>query len=155
MRRPLLNAFRTAHRVGESAPILLRRTPFAGQMVSVGGSRNEPPKTSPVGPLPSGVEERWIDAGGVRFRYLTNRGLGSRPGRDAPILFLPGYPMGPEVWLPPAAALGTHRDWIALDLPCHNRSSSLPGTDRSISAYREAVRALFDTLHMPWAVLVG
>lgn len=63
--------------------------------------------------------------------------------------------MWAEVWLPLAAALGTHRDWIALDLPCHNQSSSLPGKDRSISSYRDAIRALFDTLHLPWAVIIG
>lgn len=124
-------------------------------MVSGAGPRIEVPKTSPIGPLPSGVEERWIDAGGVRFRYLTNRPIDAKPGRDAPILFLHGYPTWAEVWLPLAAALGTHRDWIAPDLPCHNRSSSLPGKDRSISGYRRAIVALFDALHMPWAVLVG
>jgi pimeloyl-ACP methyl ester carboxylesterase len=70
-------------------------------------------------------------------------------------LFLHGYPMWAEVWLPLASTLGDSRDWIAPDLPCHNQTSPLPGTDRSVTAYRQAITALFDALHLRWAIIIG
>src|SRR5436853_6690843 len=80
---------------------------------------------------------------------------GSRAGRDARILFVHGYPMWAEVWLPLAAKIGSNRDWIATDLPCHNQSSPLPGKDRSVTAYRRAGTTLFDALQLRWAIVVG
>src|SRR5438067_9498999 len=79
-------------------------------------------KSSPVGPLPPGIEERFLEAGGVRFRYLSSAGRTSGAGSVSPIFFLHGYPTWAEVWLPLAAALGPRRPWIAPDLPDHNRS---------------------------------
>src|SRR5437762_656957 len=112
-------------------------------------------KSSPVGPLPPGIEERFLEAGGVRFRYLSSAGRTSGAGSVSPIFFLHGYAAWAEVWLPLAAALGPRRPWIALDLPDHNRSGPLPESDRSVSAYRRAVMALFDALQLPKAIVVG
>jgi len=93
-----------------------------------------------------------VEAGGVTFRCLrggTPLGAASR----TPILFLHGYPAWAEVWLPLAAVLGAGHPWIAPDLPCHNRSSPLPGKDRSLSAYRRAVVALLDALALPKVIV--
>src|SRR5439155_24277377 len=79
----------------------------------------------------------------------------SGAGSVSPIFFLHGYPTWAEVWLPLAAALGPRRPWIAPDLPDHNRSGPLPERDRSVSAYRRAVTALFDALQLPKAIVVG
>src|SRR5207249_1569325 len=91
----------------------------------------------------------------VRFRYLSSAGRTSGAGSVSPIFFLHGYPTWAEVWLPLAAALGPRRPWIAPDLPDHNRSGPLPENDRSVSAYRRAVTALFDALQLPRAIVVG
>ena len=112
-------------------------------------------KSSPVGPLPPGIEERFLEAGGVRFRYLMSARPASGAGSISPIFFLHGYPTWAEVWLPLAAALGPRRPWIAPDLPDHNRSGPSPEDDRSVSAYRRAVTALFDALQLPKAIVVG
>lgn len=112
-----------------------------------------PLKSSPVGPLPPGVTERFLDTGGVKFRYLTN--ATATEGAGSPLLLIHGYPTWAEVWLPLLSALGTRRNWFAPDLPCHNRTSALPEKDRSISAYRKAIEAFFDALYLPKAVVVG
>ncbi len=112
-------------------------------------------KTSPVGPLPPGVVEQFVEAGGIRFRYLTNGARGAGGGRGSPILFLHGYPTWAEVWLPIATKLGARRQWIAPDLPSHNRSSQLPGKDRSVSAYRHAITAFFDAMHFSKSIVIG
>ncbi len=106
--------------------------------------------TTPGPPLPSGVSEHFLDAGGVRFRYLAGGG-----GSLAPILFLHGWPTWAEVWLPVAERLGVRHPWVAVDLPCQNRSSLLPGTDRSLTAYRRALDELVDRLAMPQFGVVG
>ena len=112
-------------------------------------------KSSPVGPLPAGIEERFLEAGGVRFRYLIREGRASEAGSVSPFFFLHRYPTWAEVWLPLVDALGPRRPWIAPDLPDHNRSGRLPRNDRTISAYRRAITALFDALHLPKAIVVG
>src|SRR5207249_10516299 len=91
----------------------------------------------------------------VRFRYLSSAGRTSGAGSISTIFFLHGYPTWAEVWLPLAAALGPRRPWIAPDLPDHNRSGPSPENDRSVSAYRRAVTALFDALQPPKAIVAG
>lgn len=108
-------------------------------------------RTSPGGPLPAGIEERTLKAGGVTFRYLQG-GPPSAP--DTPVLLLHGYPTWAEVWLPLVPFLGGRR-WIAPDLPCQHRSSPLPGKDRSLSAYRRAITAFVDALPFPRLAVVG
>ncbi|HYT00765.1 MAG TPA: alpha/beta fold hydrolase [Thermoplasmata archaeon] len=110
--------------------------------------------TVPSRTLPPNVEERFVEAGGVTFRYLRG-GTPQGSGSPTPILFLHGYPAWAEVWLPLADALGAGHPWIAPDLPCHNRSLPLPGKDRSLSAYRRAVVALLDALALPRVIVVG
>src|SRR2546429_3297930 len=112
-------------------------------------------KSSPVGPLPPGIEERFLEAGGVRFRYLSSAGRTSGAGSVSPIFFLHGYPTWAEVWLPLAAALGPRRPWIALDLPDHNRSGPLPESDRSVSAYRRAGTPPLHAPQPPKAIVRG
>ncbi len=113
------------------------------------------PKTSPVGPLPPGILEQFVEAGGIRFRYLTNARGDAGGRRESTILFLHGYPTWAEVWLPLAGKLGGKRPWIAPDLPCHNRSATFSGDDRSVSAYREAMRSFFDAMRFQKAILIG
>ncbi|HLQ42802.1 MAG TPA: short-chain dehydrogenase, partial [Thermoplasmata archaeon] len=48
-------------------------------------------------PLPASVQERYIEAGGVRFRFLQG---GATSG--LPILLLHGWPTWAEVWIPVA-----------------------------------------------------
>ena len=106
--------------------------------------------TTPGHPLPPGVAERFLEAGGVRFRYLQG---GAATG--LPVVLLHGWPTWAEVWLPIAQTLGLRHPWIAPDLPCQNRSSLLPGRDRTLTAYRQAVEAFLDALRLPRFAVVG
>src|SRR5438105_3157275 len=124
-------------------------------MASTAGPSTVMSKTSPVGPLPPGIDERFVRAGDLQFRYLTNANAGAPTRRQAPLLFLHGYPTWAEVWLPLAGKLGDKRPWIAPDLPCHNRSATFSGDDRSVSAYRAAIRSFFDAMRLQKAVLIG
>ena len=124
-------------------------------MASTAGPSTVLSKTSPVGPLPPGIDERFVRAGDIQFRYLTNAKPGAPTKREAPILFLHGYPTWAEVWLPLAGKLGERRPWIAPDLPCHNRSAAFSGDDRSVSAYRRAMRSFFDAMRLEKAILIG
>ncbi len=108
------------------------------------------PATTPGAGLPPGVVERFVDAGGVRFRMLSG-GAGSA----APVLLLHGWPTWAEVWLRVVGKLGARHPWIAVDLPCQNRSSLLPGTDRTLTAYRRAIDAFVDSLEFPRFAIVG
>ena len=110
--------------------------------------------TSPGKPLPPGVSERFLKAGGVSFRYLVG-GPTPETQSDVPILYLHGYPTWAEVWLPVAKSLGNRHSWIAPDLPCHHKSSAPPGKDRSISAYRRAIAAFADAIPFPRFAVVG
>ena len=124
-------------------------------MACTAGPSTVLPKTSPVGPLPPGIDERLVRAGDIQFRYLTNAKPGAPTKREAPILFLHGYPTWAEVWLPLAGKLEERRPWIAPDLPCHNRSAAFSGDDRSVSAYRRAMRSFFDAMRLEKAILIG
>jgi len=73
---------------------------------------------------------------------------------DPSVLLFHGYPTWAEVWLPLFRSLGA-RAWIAPDLPCHDKSSVLPGKDRSLTAYRRAVTAFVDALRLPKLAVVG
>lgn len=101
-------------------------------------------------PLPPDVEERFIDAGGVRFRYLKG---GAGTGR--PVVLLHGWPTWAEVWLPLARELGVQHPWVAPDLPGQGRSSPLPGKDRTLPAHRRALAAFADELGFPRYSVVG
>lgn len=120
-------------------------TPMAGDATSP-----ERSVCTPRRDLPPGVEERFVDAGGVRFRYLTGG-----DGDATPVLLLHGWPTWSEVWLRVTPSLGTRHPWVAVDLPCQNRSSLLPGRDRNLSAYRRSLVAFVDALEMPRLALVG
>src|SRR5438034_3086934 len=124
-------------------------------MPSTAGPSTVMSKTSPVGPLPPGIDERLVRAGDIQFRYLTNAKRGAPTRGEAPILFLHGYPTWAEVWLPLVSKLGERRPWIAPDLPCHNRSAAFSGNDRSVSAYRRAMRSFFDAIRFQKAILIG
>ncbi len=100
--------------------------------------------------LPAGVEEHFIEAGGVKFRYLEG---GAKGG--APILMLHGWPTWAEVWLPLAARLPADRRWIAIDLPNHGRSSILPGKGASLTSLRAAVAAFFDSMGLDRCTIIG
>ena len=101
-------------------------------------------------PLSAGVAERFLDAGGVRFRYLQGGGA-----TGLPVVLLHGWPTWAEVWLPVARMLGARHPWIAPDLPCQGRSSLLPENDRSLTAYRNALTAFVDALRLPRFAVVG
>lgn len=111
----------------------------------------EPAAPTTLGsPLPPGVTEQSLEAGGVRFRYLQG---GAATG--LPIVLLHGWPTWAEVWLPVAQVLGARHPWIALDLPCQGRSSLLPRGDRTLPSYRRAVGAFLDALALPRFAVVG
>src|SRR3989442_2606048 len=93
---------------------------------------------------------RFIEAGGVRFRFLQGGATGGFP-----ILLLPGWPTWAEVWIPVAWVLGARHPWIAPDLPCQGQSSSLPGKARTLTAYRKAIAAFIDALALPRFAVVG
>ena len=101
-------------------------------------------------PLPASVRERFLEAGGVRFRYLQG-GITS----GLPILLLHGWPTWAEVWIPVAWVLGARHPWIAPDLPCQGQSSLLPGKARTLTAYRRAIAALIDALALPRFAVIG
>ncbi len=101
-------------------------------------------------PLPAGVSEHFLEAGGVRFRYLQ----GGAPS-GVPVVFLHGWPTWSEVWLPVAEVIGSRHPWIAVDLPSQGKSSTLPRGDRTLPSCRRAVVAFLDTLGLPSYVLVG
>src|SRR5437867_11294325 len=108
----------------------------------------------PGQPLPASVTERFLDAGGVRFRYLQG---GATSG--FPVLLLHGWPTWAEVWLRVAWVIGARHPWIAPDLPCQGLSSPLPGKDRTLTAYRQAIAAFVDASIFPdlrsWAIQWG
>lgn len=106
--------------------------------------------TTPGAPLPPGVSERFLEAGGVRFRYLQG---GASTG--LPLILLHGWPTWAEVWLPVLRVLGPRHPWIAPDLPCQNQSSLLPGKDRTLTACRRAIEAFVDTLNLPHFAIIG
>lgn len=106
--------------------------------------------TTPGVPLPPGVSEHVVEAGGVRFRYLEG---GAASG--VPVVLLHGWPTWAEVWLPVARTVGERHPWIAVDLPCQNRSSLLPGGDCSLTSYRKALVAFVDALPIPRFAIVG
>ena len=124
-------------------------------MIPAAGPAKLLTKTSPVGPLPPGILERFVEAGGIRFRYLTNAGGDAGGRRESTVLFLHGYPTWAEVWLPLAGRLGGRRPRIAPDLPCHNQSGTFSGKDRSVSAYRRAIRSFFDAMQLEKAIIIG
>lgn len=100
-------------------------------------------------PLPAGVTEKTIEAGGLTFRYLEG---GSPTG--APILFIHGWPTWAEVWLPIASMLPAERRWIAVDLPNHGKSGIMKGK-ASLTSLRAALMAFFDALALDHAAVVG
>ena len=106
--------------------------------------------TTPGQPLPASVTERFVEAGGVRFRYLQG---GATSG--IPVLLLHGWPTWAEVWLPVAWVIGARHPWIAPDLPCQGQSSLLPGRDRTLTAHRKAIGAFVDALHLSRFAVVG
>ncbi len=106
--------------------------------------------TIPSSSLPTGVAEQFLDAGGVRFRYLHG---GAAAG--LPVVFLHGWPTWSEVWLPVAQALGDRHPWIAVDLPGQGKSSLLPKGDRGLPSCCRALRAFLDALALPRYALVG
>lgn len=91
-----------------------------------------------------------MDAGGVRFRYLSGGA-----GNAVPLVLLHGWPTWSEVWLPVLRTLGAQHPWLAVDLPCQGRSSLLPRGSRSLSGYRSAIGALLDALGLPSFALIG
>jgi len=103
-------------------------------------------------PLPPGVHEHFIDAGGVKFRYLKG---GAHEHGKPPVLLIHGWPSWAEVWLPVAEALGATHPWIAVDLPGHGKSTPLPGKDGSLTALRGAVGAFVDGLELKRFSVVG
>lgn len=109
-----------------------------------------PVATSLGAPLPPGVAERFLEAGGIRYRCLQG---GAKEG--LPVVLLHGWPTWAEVWIPVAQAIGTRHPWIAPDLPCQGRSSLLPPGDRTMSAYRRAIGAFLDALGLPRFAVVG
>ncbi len=106
--------------------------------------------TTPGRPLPAGVVERFLEVGGVRFRYLQGGA-----GAGLPVVLLHGWPTWAEVWLPVARVIGARHPWIAPDLPCQGGSALLPGKDRTLTAYRRAVGAFIDALGHPRFAIVG
>lgn len=106
--------------------------------------------TVPGQALPASVQERFVEAGGVRFRYLQG---GAMSG--VPVLLLHGWPTWAEVWIPVAWVLGARHPWIAPDLPCQGQSSLLPGKARTLTGYREAIAAFVDALRLPRFAVVG
>lgn len=101
-------------------------------------------------PLPAGVSEHFLEAGGIRFRYLQG---GAAAG--LPVVFLHGWPTWAEVWLPVAASIGARHPWVAVDLPSQGRSSLLPKGQRTMPSARRAMVAFLDALGLPSYALVG
>jgi len=110
--------------------------------------------TVPGMPLPPGVRERHLAAGGVEFRYLHGGPELDAAGRT-PLLLLHGWPTWAEVWLPMAEHLAPDRPWIAIDLPCHGRTGLLPPRERSLTGYRRALAAFVDALGAPRVSIAG
>lgn len=104
-------------------------------------------------PLPPGVEERFLESGGIRFRYLAS--TPSTAPTAPPLLLIHGFMARAEVWYPCLHAWSSDRIVIMPDLPGHHRSSPLPGTDRTIPAYRKALGAFVDALGWPTFDVVG
>src|SRR5438552_10344115 len=109
-----------------------------------------PDVTVPGPPLPSSVTERFVEAGGVRFRYLQGGTISGLP-----VVLLHVWPTWAEVWLPVAWVLGARHPWIAPDLPCQGHSSPLPGNARTLTAYRNAIASFVDALDLPRFAVVG
>ncbi len=103
----------------------------------------------PGSPLPSGVSEHFVDAGGVKIRYLE----GGSPG-GAPVLFIHGWPTWAEVWIPLTTMLPPDRRWIAVDLPNHGKSGVMKGK-ASLTSLKTAMLAFFDALALDRAAVVG
>ena len=111
---------------------------------------SQPPGTVLGTALPAGVSERFLEAGGIRFRYLQG---GTTAGH--PVVMLHGWPTWAEVWLPVAQVLGERHPWIAVDLPNQGKSSLLPRGDRTLPSYRRAIGAFLDALRLPRFALIG
>lgn len=110
----------------------------------------------PNGPLPPGVVEQWVDAGGIRFRHLTYEAPGGGPSSSGPpVVLLHGFGARADLWLPFLVRAGRTHRVLAVDLPSHGRSGTLPGKDRSLSSYRRALGAYLTALGAPKVSLVG
>src|SRR2546428_1579175 len=100
--------------------------------------------------LPASVRERFLEAGGVRFRYLQGGITGGLPS-----LLLQGWPTWAEAGTPVAWVLGARHPWSAPARPCQGQSSLLPGKARTLTAYRRAIAALIDALALPRFAVIG
>lgn len=115
-----------------------------------------PPSVPPTGPLPAGIVEQRVSAGGIDFRCLSTQPLaGGKPAGGTPVLLLHGFGARAELWVPLLSKLSSSRLVIAPDLPCHGGSTSLPGKKRPIGEYRRALAAFLDQLGYPQVDVVG
>lgn len=106
--------------------------------------------TTPGSPLPPGVRESTVEAGGIRFRTLSGGG-----GARSPILFLHGWPTWAEVWMPVASVLGLRHPWTAIDLPGQHASSPPPKGQRTMPSFRASIAALADKIEARDLSVIG
>ncbi|MDQ6694136.1 MAG: alpha/beta fold hydrolase [Chloroflexota bacterium] len=94
--------------------------------------------------------EHFIDAGGVRIRYI-EAGVGN-PG--PPLVLLHGFQAGADYWLPhPLPLLAREFRIIAPDLPGFGSSGRL--AKYSLDSYAECLLAFLDVLGVGQAYLLG
>jgi pimeloyl-ACP methyl ester carboxylesterase len=105
------------------------------------------PDDEVIGPL--GLEEGWVDAGGIRIHHV---GAGQGPL----VLFLHGFPEYWYTWRHQLPDLARHRHAVAIDLRGYHRSDR-PGrrTDYRMSHLVADVAAVVDALGDGRATLVG
>jgi pimeloyl-ACP methyl ester carboxylesterase len=115
-----------------------------------------PSAIRPEGPLPAGVSEERVEAGGISFRQLVAgpAPVAGAPG-PGPVVLLHGFGARADLWVPLLRRLSTSRRVIAPDLPCHGGSGQLPGKARTIGSFRQAMDAWLDAQKIPPVALVG
>ncbi|MFV2018523.1 alpha/beta fold hydrolase [Micromonospora sp. LOL_023] len=94
-----------------------------------------------------GAEVRWVDAGGVRTRTVTQ-------GDGPPVLLLHGRGGHLETWSRTLPALSRRRRVIAADLIGHGLTAAPPG-EYSVDRLLGHVVDLLDALRLPRVDLVG
>jgi len=87
----------------------------------------------------AGLEERSVDAGGLRISYLTG-------GKGEALVLLHGFGGNKDHWVRLAKYLGPHFRIIAPDLPGFGASTRDPGLDYSVGGQVERLEAFVQAL---------
>jgi pimeloyl-ACP methyl ester carboxylesterase len=120
---------------------------LAGLVVFTLGRSEDPPRPSGAWMARAGVEPRFVEAGGVRVRYV-------RRGAGPPLVLVHGIASSVYSWAEVIPALAETHDVIAFDLPGFG-GSDIPPPPFSADRYPNVLGSLLDALGLDRVRLVG